>query len=432
MNEIHLKGSPNRGLIGTSLGFFFGAAAVSLFGPSAAKFKDAMDLSPAMLGLLVAIPSLSGSLLRIPFGAWVDTTGGRKPFLILLLLSIIGLGGLTTLLYLEYPNNMHGYYPLVLLFGCLSGCGIATFSVGIGQTSYWFPQKEQGRTSGIFGGVGNAAPGVFALILPLYLSTFGLISAYFAWSVFLVIGIVLYFFIGENAYYFQYLQSGMSDADSKAAAKLKGEELFPSGNVKQSLMRSAKVPQTWMLVAIYFSTFGGFVALTAWFPSFWHLLYKFDPVIAGAMTAAFAIFSALLRIPGGSLSDRFGGEKICMISMCTLLIAATGMSFVTTHAYLSLFFAVLIAGAMGVNNGAVFKLVPKYVPQSVGGAAGWVGGFGGFGGFAIPPVLGWIAMRYGEVGYARGFIVFSVLAIINIAILYFGLIRKSKNNVGRI
>ena len=28
--------------------------------------------------LLVAVPALSGSLLRIPFAAWVDTTGGRK------------------------------------------------------------------------------------------------------------------------------------------------------------------------------------------------------------------------------------------------------------------------------------------------------------------------------------------------------------------
>ena len=43
-----------------------------------------MHLTPVTVGFLVAMPSLSGSLLRIPFAAWVDTTGGRKPFLVLL------------------------------------------------------------------------------------------------------------------------------------------------------------------------------------------------------------------------------------------------------------------------------------------------------------------------------------------------------------
>lgn len=101
--------------MGATLGFFFGMAAVSLFGPSAARFKESMDLDPAMMGILVAIPSLSGSLLRIPFGAWVDTTGGKKPFVILMILSLIGILGLTWLLNTHYPSDMQGVYPLVLL-----------------------------------------------------------------------------------------------------------------------------------------------------------------------------------------------------------------------------------------------------------------------------------------------------------------------------
>ncbi|PMP67503.1 MAG: MFS transporter, partial [Desulfurella multipotens] len=76
MNDI--KGTPAQGLFGATLGFFFGFAAVALFGPTAAKFKDILNLTPQMVGLLVAMPALSGSLLRIPFSAWVDTTGGRK------------------------------------------------------------------------------------------------------------------------------------------------------------------------------------------------------------------------------------------------------------------------------------------------------------------------------------------------------------------
>ena len=59
-----LEGSPNEWLFGATLGFFAGFAAVSLFGPTAGKFKEVMHLSPVLVRLLVAAPS--GSLLR-PF-----------------------------------------------------------------------------------------------------------------------------------------------------------------------------------------------------------------------------------------------------------------------------------------------------------------------------------------------------------------------------
>src|SRR5512139_1533289 len=101
-----VKGSPRDGLIGATVGFFIGFAAVALFGPTANKFKSVMDLSPLMVGFLVAVPSLSGSLLRIPFSAWVDTTGGRKPFLVLLSLSVLGMVGLTAVVLLLYPDRL--------------------------------------------------------------------------------------------------------------------------------------------------------------------------------------------------------------------------------------------------------------------------------------------------------------------------------------
>ena len=84
-----VKGTPNQGLFAATMGFFVGFAAVALFGPTASRFQAVMHLSPMMVGFLVAAPALSGSLLRIPFSAWVDTTGGRKPILFLLGLSVI-------------------------------------------------------------------------------------------------------------------------------------------------------------------------------------------------------------------------------------------------------------------------------------------------------------------------------------------------------
>ena len=105
-----LKGSPAQGLAGATLGFFVGFAAVALFGPTAARFRDVMELSPMALGFLVAMPALSGSLLRIPFSAWVDSTGGRRPFLVLLSLSILGMTGVSLVVVTAYPDALTPSY----------------------------------------------------------------------------------------------------------------------------------------------------------------------------------------------------------------------------------------------------------------------------------------------------------------------------------
>ncbi|MFZ0485440.1 MAG: hypothetical protein WAL83_00435, partial [Arenicellales bacterium] len=91
---LALSGSPRDALFGATIGFFIGFGAVSLFGPTAHRFIEVMQLTPTQVGLLVSIPLLTGSLLRIPFGAWVDSTGGKQPFLVLLVLSLIGIAGL--------------------------------------------------------------------------------------------------------------------------------------------------------------------------------------------------------------------------------------------------------------------------------------------------------------------------------------------------
>ncbi|MGL5228183.1 MAG: MFS transporter [Bacteroidales bacterium] len=423
MGNEKISGNHSFGLWGATLGFFFGMAAVSLFGPTAHKFGDVMGLDPTKIGLLVAIPSLSGSILRIPFGAWVDTTGGKKPFNILMILAIIGVAGLMWLVNTHYPNNMDGMYPLVLFFGLLAGCGVATFSVGISQASYWFEQKRQGYATGTFGGVGTIAPGLFALILPIAISNYGLGDSYIGWTVFLIVGTILYFLIGKNAPYFQFRKKGMSEADSKTAAIAQGQELFPTGSIKQSLMESAKIPATWVLTALYFASFGGFLALTEWYPSYWQEYYHITPIKAGILTATFSILSAVIRVFAGPLADKVGGKRLCIYSMILLGIAAFGMGFSSNFA-LSMFFTILIAIAMGVNDTAVFKMVPFFIPKAVGGASGWIGGIGAFGGFVVPPIMGAIATKFGKEGYAWGFEVFVLLALINLLIVWLGMKHK--------
>lgn len=420
---MNIKGTPQQGLMGATIGFFAGFAAVALFGPTASLFNEVMQLSPVMVGFLVSIPSLSGSLLRIPFGAWVDTSGGRKPFLILMWLSFLGMLGLLLVVSFMYPQRLTAdLYPLLLLLGVLSGCGIATFSVGIGQVSYWFPQDRQGAALGAYAGLGNLAPGLFSFLLPVVLQNWGLQTAYLAWLVFLGAGVFLYHRLGLDAPYFQALRQARAksnagaDGDQDATqlavkvARQQGQQIFPKGNAVQSLAAAARVSKTWMLVAVYFTTFGGFIALTAWFPTYWKEFYGLGALTAGTLTAVYSLSASLVRVAGGFVADRLGGERTAMLALTTTLLGALILSLFSGMAW-SVTGMLLMALGMGICNAAVFKLMPLFVPQAVGGAAGWIGGLGAFGGFAIPPLMGLMVGNFGAAGYPAGFWVFVGLAL---------------------
>ncbi|HFD2051919.1 MAG: MFS transporter [Clostridium perfringens] len=418
MKNLNLKGNPNRGLIGATLGFFIGFAAVSLYGPTSAVFKEAfVNLNPVLLALLIAAPNLSGSLLRIPFSAWVDTTGGRKPLIVLLLLSIIGMGGLYVVLAF-FSNNLNQYYYLLFALGLLSGCGIATFSVGVSQASYWFPKSKQGVALGIYGGVGNLAPGIFALLIPnLALPLLGLPGSYLAWLIFLIVGTVIYIKIGQNAWYFQLVDKGINKDEAKEiASKEYGQELFPKGKASETLLISAKSWKTWALVFIYFTTFGGFLALTGWFPNYWMTYFGLNMKVAGLLTALYSILTSLTRIYGGKVADKNGGEITTIVSLGIALIGAICMTFASTMT-LAIIGIILLAIGMGVANAAVFKIVPNAVPEAMGGASGWIGGLGALGGFLIPPVMASFLNRSGFAGYSQGFSVFIVLIIVAIGVI---------------
>ncbi len=411
-----VKGTPRAALGAATAGFFVGFAAVALFGPTAAHFTAAMALSPLAVGFLVAAPALSGSLLRIPFAAWVDTAGGRKPFLVLLGLALVGMAALTAVVSFLYPQRLSpSLYPLVLLLGVLSGCGIATFSVGASQVAYWFPQAQQGRALAVYAGVGNLAPGLFSLLLPVALARLDLAGSYVAWLAVLALGCLAYALLARNAPYFQLLAQGAPQEEARARAGAAGQELLPRGNAVESLKLSARTWRTWALVLIYFSTFGGFIALTAWLPTYWSGSFSCTAFTAGALTALFSILACLIRVAGGVLADSLeeGGENTAILALLIMLAGALVMT-VAQQFELAVPGVVLLALGMGIANAAVFKLVPQVVPQAVGGASGWVGGVGAFGGFVVPPVMAFAVHNLGAKGYSIGFVVFVFLALVSL------------------
>jgi len=417
--SYQLSGTPTTGLVMGTWGFFVGFAAVALYGPAAKYFQDQMHLGGIELGLLVAAPQLTGSLLRIPFGPWVDRVGGRLPMLTLFGLSLVGMWGLV-FIFITVKTLTISAFPIIIFFGFLSGCGVASFSVGIPQVSYWYPQARQGTVLGAYGGIGNLAPGIFTLLLPYAIGAWGLTGSYFAWFTFLVIGAGLYAWLARDAFSFQLRAQGVDPETSRRIAREKGQELFPSNAVWQAVISAAEDPRTWGLVALYFVSFGGFLALTAWFPIYWINLHGMDAKSAAALGGlGFSLVAAVTRVFGGILSERVGGERSALFAFAGVLAGALILTFAKEFSQ-ALGGELLIAVGMGIANAAVFKMVPKYVPNAVGGAAGLVGGLGASGGFILPLFLGAVVDALGVGGYAGGFFAYVVLAVIAVGIsLYF-------------
>lgn len=416
-----LLGSPTLGLWTATLGLFAGLTTIVLYGAAGPEFKEALGLSGAALGVLLSSPHLSKALLRIPFGAWVDEVGGKKPFLILLLCSIIGLAGVTSMLYLYYPDEFDAsLFPLLLFLGVLGGAGGATFTVGAPKTSYWFSKEKQGYALGIYAGLGNIGPGILNYMIPVLIGIVGLAAAYLSWLLFLIFTTIVYAWFAMDSYYFQLKKQGETDEVAQQVGADLGQDVFPSGSTWGSLKKSASNNKTWILVFLYTISFGGgFTALTAWFPTYWTLFHKMDILNAGLLAAIFTIYGSIIRVPGGKLTDRHGGETMAGISFTVMAIGALILSLSSSF-YLSLIGMIVIGTGMGVANAAVFGLVPKYVPDAVGGASGWIGGVGGAGTLIIIPILGLFVDAYGEIGYARGFIVFVILSVL-CALVSFGL-----------
>jgi len=416
----YAQSSRKAALFWTTLAFFGGFAGVSAFGPIVHKLKDTMALNPFLIGLMAASPALTGSLLRIPFGAMVDRMGGKKPILILLGLAALGVAGITLMFWL-FPMPGPAQYPFFLLFGILCGCGIAVFSVGIPTVSYWYPQKTQGTALAAYAGLGNLAPGLFAFIMPYLVVSLGFTVSYVFWFGMLLVLVVLICIYMKDAPYFQYREMGI-EIDPDALLLACGEELIPSGTAMESLKKAGSNWRTWVLTYFYFVTFGGFIALTVWFPTYWAESFRMSLVRAGLLTALYSLSASLLRVLGGYASDRIGGEKVTLISFLTVGIGALVMFLASQSAGSALVGEMILALGMGFANAAVFKLVPKYSPTAVGGAAGIVGGMGAFGGFVIPLLMGIFVRIDGQSGYAEGFSVFVVMAAI--ALILFAVLNR--------
>ena len=165
----------------------------------------------------------------------------------------------------------------------------------------------------------------------------------------------------------------------------------------------------WAFSIIYAVTFGGFIGLITFLPSYYYDQFGVTKVQAGQLTMLAAFMGAATRIFGGWISDHWGGINtltavLGIISVTLVLCGLAGDSLVATTLLLLVCFA-----ALGAGNGALFQLVPLRWPMSTAVAGSMIGEIGALGGGLVPNVMG-LSKQYAGT-YLWGFVLFALLAL---------------------
>ncbi|MCL5960192.1 MAG: MFS transporter [Chloroflexi bacterium] len=361
-----------------------------LIAPLAPQFKEMYDLSSTEAGILVAVPVLLGSLARIPVGLLTDRYSARIVFTALLLFLLI-----PTLL-IGFANS----YPLLLFWGFWLGTAGSTFAIGVPYVAQWFPPAQQGFALGIYG-MGNIGTALSSFLAPMVSTAYSWPTVFWLFLPALLLMAVIFALFGREA--------------------APPAQLEPIGTRLKALTR----PLVWILTLFYCITFGGFVALSIYLPTFLVDTFGLMKADAGARTAGFVIVATLTRPVGGLLSDRWGGGRVLTWIFVVIAALAVVLAFgpemrLATVAFLG------IAASLGLGNGAVFKLVSQYYPTEVGTVTGLVGAGGGIGGFFPPIVMGFVRDATGS--FAIGFMLLSEFALAAL-ILNLSVIQRKANDL---
>lgn len=351
-----------------------------MLGPLAPIISAELGLDPAQKGLMVAVPTLAGAVLRLVNGVLVDRIGQKTTGTLNQLVVIAGL-------LVGWWFGIDSFAGTIAI-GVILGFAGASFAVALPLASRWYPAEHQGKAMGL-AGMGNSGTVLAALFAP------GL-AKWFGWNA--VLGLAVIPLVVVLAIYLAIAK----DSPDQPAPK-------PLSTYADVL----KVDDAWWFMLFYGVTFGGFVglsnSLSIWFVD----SFAVSPVVAGYYTAACVFTGSLVRPLGGALADRFGGTLTLTV---VYIVAALGLATIATGPAtlpLALTLFVVVMGTLGIGNGAVFQLVPQRFRQEIGVMTGVVGFAGGVGGFYLASSLGFAQKYTGSA--SAGFLIFAGLALVALA-----------------
>jgi len=361
-----------RALWISTVAFTICFAVWTIFSIIGVRIKDELGLSEAEFGLLIGMPILTGSIVRIVLGIWTSRFGGRLVYTVTMAAAAVA-----TFLLAHATT-----YAQMLLAGLGVGLAGGSFAVGVAYVSPFFPPEKQGTALGIFG-AGNVGAAVTKFLAPLLLVPFGWQVVAEVWAAALLLTAAVFWFTTEDDPQF------IASRRQRGARRSLAAEFEPLRNV-----------QVWRFALYYFFAFGGFVALALWLPRYLVGVYDFRIETAGMIAAAYSIPGSIFRAYGGALSDRIGARKIMYamfaVSACATLILsvpagqAGGAIPIAVTPALFVVTIFVLGFVMSLGKAAVYKHIPAYYPNHVGAVGGVVGMMGGLGGFCLPIAFGFL------------------------------------------
>jgi MFS transporter, NNP family, nitrate/nitrite transporter len=316
-----------------------------LFMPTAVYHID-----PAGKFFLVAIPTLVGAVLRLPYTTAVARFGGRNWTIFSALVLLIPL--LLTLYFMAHPGTSFTTFTIV---AAVAGFGGGNFASSMTNINSFYPQRLKGWALGLNAGGGNIGVPVIQLVGLLVIATLGNRSPSVVCAVYLVL-------VGVAALGAALFMDNLDNQKSNA----------------RSLLDVLRFPDSWAISFLYIGTFGSFIGYSFAFGQILQINFLATPgtTAAGAAlhAAQIAFIGPLLgsasRPIGGWLADRLGGGKITLYSFVAMVLAAGILLIAGSRgdaaggatrgsimvAYVVGFVALFIIS--GIGNGSVYKMIP--------------------------------------------------------------------------
>ncbi|MES2360242.1 MAG: MFS transporter [Pseudomonadota bacterium] len=376
-----LKSGHSPTLFAAFLYFSFSCCIWVLNGAMAPFISETFNLSPAQKGLMLSIPIMAGALMRFPLGLLSQYIGRKKATLVEM--SMIAVAMLFGFFFVKSFNDL-------LAMGVLLGIAGASFGVALSLGSGSFPPRHKGLAMGLVG-AGNVGTAVSVLVAPPLAQAFGWVAVYGFAAVAISIPMVVMIVFAKEP----------EDLDKHASFKEHIACLFEKDG--------------WAFSLIYAVTFGGFIGLATFLPTYYYDQFSVSKVQAGQLTMLAAFMGAALRIFGGWISDRWGGVNTLSIVLVTIAATLIACGFAGQSLPATTLLVMLCFSALGAGNGAVFQLVPLRWPLATAVAGSMIGEIGALGGGLVPNAMG-LSKQYAG-SYMWGFFFFAALALIMLVML---------------
>ncbi|MEJ7718296.1 MAG: NarK family nitrate/nitrite MFS transporter [Thermoleophilaceae bacterium] len=383
--------------------------------------KAGFAFSTSQLFVLVSLPPLVGSVMRLPYTMAVPKFGGRNWTVVSALLLLV-----PTLLLPVAVQNPDTPYWVFMLVAATAGLGGGNFSSSMANISFFYPDEKKGFPLGLNAAGGNIGVAVTLAFVPLLVTTAifeGLLGS------------------GQGPTGAIHLQNaGYVFVPFILAAALCAwlfmDNLVVAASPAREQLRALRRSDTWIMSVVYIGTFGSFIGFSSALPV---LIDTQFPDVAVALAFLGPLLGSVVRPFGGWLSDRVGGARVTIWVFAVMIVSVAGILFFLgakgepwAFAGFLATFVVLFVGS-GMGNGSTFRMIPvifrKQMLEGVDGGdaearskavvaakreaaavLGFCGSIGAFGGFLIPQVFALSRTAFGGPQVALGvFAAFYVL-----------------------